>query len=890
MIRRRNARLDPAARLSRFLPGLLLAPLLTACDAGPAQAILTAMLGDENVHGAPVGRRTYPPQAFVNFESPHVSPLAVTPDGARLLAVNTPDGKLEVFDLSAALPALVAGIPVGLEPVSVRARTADEAWVVNHLSDSVSVVDLNARAVVRTLLPGDEPTDVAFAAGRAFVVCSQINSVAVYDLANLDAPPELLTIAGEDPRAVAVSPDGNSIYVAIFESGNLTTVLSGRDVADPAGPYDGRTPPNTPGGFVPPLRDGLPAAPKIGLIVRKELATGRWLDAAGADWSAFVKWDLHDHDLAVIDARSLAVRYVPHLMTLNMALAALPDGRVAVVGTEARNELRFEPAVAAHFVRSTIALVDPAQAAAEIHDLNPQLAGAYDAGVRTLPPAERAASLADPRGVVFASDGGTGYVTGLGSNNLVKIDASGNRLGQIDVGAGPTGVCLDESRGRLYVLNRFDAAISTIDTAAFAEIGRTPFFDPTPPEIRLGRPFLYDARLTSGLGVTSCASCHVDGRMDQLAWDLGDPSAEVKAFNQACDDLLSGSAGGSACEDFHPLKGPMTTQTLQGIIGLEPLHWRGDRENLAAFNPAFVGLLGNDRQLTDDEMRAFEAFLATLTFPPNPNRNPDNSLRRAVALEEGQVGDAVRGESLFMSEPIDSGAPLVNREDVSPFVSGLLANSGPLFSCNRCHQAPTGTNQRVTPARDLDTAQGMKVPHLRNIYEKTGFSKKSRAANRGFGFTHDGHIATVDEFLHLPNFDFGGGPAGDRKRFDVIAFVMSFSTDTHAGVGLQRTITPASAGDGEAQAALDLMQRLADAGEVGLVVHGLDAGVSRGWAYAGGGVFESDRSGQTAPAESLRLRAAAAAGLGPLTWTLVPRGSETRLAIDRDLDGRLDGD
>lgn len=889
MTRRRDTRSHCVTRRP-LLFGALLVPLLAACDGGPAQAVLTSLLGEENVNGAPVSRRAYPPKSFVNFESPHVSPLAVTPDGARLLAVNTPDNRLEVFDLQGTLPVSAASIHVGVEPVSVRARTASEAWVVNHVSDSVSIVDLDARTVVRTLLPGDEPTDVAFASGRAFVVCSQINAVAVYELANLDAPPLMLAIEGEDPRALAVSPDGRSVFVAIFESGNLTTVLSGGAVADRAGPYGGATPPNVPDGFSPPLREGLPAAPKIGLIVRKELSTGRWLDSAGADWSSFVTWDLHDHDLAVIDAGDLSVRYVPHLMTLNMGLAALADGRVAVVGTEAQNELRFEPVLAAHFVRSKIALVDPAQASAAIYDLNPHLAGAYDAGVRTLPPQERAASLADPRGVTFASDGQTGYVTGLGSNNVAKIDAAGGRLGQVDVGAGPTGVWLDEPRGRLYVLNRFDATISTIDTAAFAELGRTAFFDPTPEEIRRGRPLLYDARLTSGLGVTACASCHVDGRMDQLAWDLGDPSAEVKAFNQACDDLLSGSADGGACEDFHPLKGPMTTQTLQGIIGLEPLHWRGDRENLAAFNPAFVGLLGNDRQLSAEEMRAFEAFLATLTFPPNPNRNPDNSLRREVALEEGQVGDAVRGETLFMTEPIDSGAPLVDREDVSPFVSGLLANSGPLFSCNRCHQAPTGTNQRVTPARDLNTAQGMKVPHLRNIHEKTGFSKKSRSSNRGFGFTHDGHIATVDEFLHLSNFDFGGGAAGDRKRFDVIAFVMSFSTDTHAGVGLQRTITLALAGDAEAQAALDLMLRLADAGEVGLVVHGLAAGAPRGWAYAGGGVFEGDRAGEAADAETLRLRAAASADFGPLTWTLVPRGSETRLGIDRDLDGRRDGE
>ena len=40
------------------------------------------------------------PASFVNWESPHVHPLDLTPDGTRLLAVNTADARLEVFDAS----------------------------------------------------------------------------------------------------------------------------------------------------------------------------------------------------------------------------------------------------------------------------------------------------------------------------------------------------------------------------------------------------------------------------------------------------------------------------------------------------------------------------------------------------------------------------------------------------------------------------------------------------------------------------------------------------------------------------------------------------------------------------------------------------------------------
>src|SRR5688572_22056343 len=71
--------------------------------------------------------------AAPNFESSHVHPLALTPSGTRLLAVNTPDAMLEVFTVSGSGD-LVAerSIRVGLEPVSVVPRTEREAWVVNH--------------------------------------------------------------------------------------------------------------------------------------------------------------------------------------------------------------------------------------------------------------------------------------------------------------------------------------------------------------------------------------------------------------------------------------------------------------------------------------------------------------------------------------------------------------------------------------------------------------------------------------------------------------------------------------------------------------------------------------------------------------------------------------
>src|SRR5436190_4995615 len=112
---------------------------------------------------------------YKNFEGPQVHPLAMTPDGTRLLAVNTPAATLSVFQLVSGSPILTAEIPVGFEPVSVAVRNNREAWVVNWMSDSVSIVDLTTGNVTRSFDVGDEPTDVLFAGAgnnRAFVCVS----------------------------------------------------------------------------------------------------------------------------------------------------------------------------------------------------------------------------------------------------------------------------------------------------------------------------------------------------------------------------------------------------------------------------------------------------------------------------------------------------------------------------------------------------------------------------------------------------------------------------------------------------------------------------------------------------------------------------------------------
>lgn len=905
------------------------------------------------------------PASFVNWETPHVHPLDVTPDGKKLLAVNTADGRLEVFDISStsSIPVSLGSVPVGLDPVSVRARTNTEAWVVNHISDSVSIVNLNTMSVVATLQTEDEPADVAFAGTpqRAFVTGAQASKLMVFDPVNRTAAPVVLNLAGEEPRAMAVSPDGNKLYVAFFESGNKTTIVGtsvqNNAVNSPLGPYGGQNPPPNDGvNFKPainpslPVRDAttlLPASPpKVGMIVRKN-ASGSWMDDNNHDWTALVSgnsaaasnrvrgWDVLDNDVAVVDANTLQISYLTGMMNLVMAIGVNPvTSQVTVVGTEATNHIRFDSNLKSRFIRVNAAFGDPATLrVSSVVDLNNHLDYsdaqiATQSDPATASQALRDLSIGDPRAIVWNRQGTLGYVAGMGSNNVVVIDSAGSRSGSpIVVGEGPTGLVLQTQRNRLYVLNKFGASISVIDTVGQAELSRVSFFDPTPSAIKTGRKQLYDTHLTSGLGQIACASCHIDGKSDRLSWDLGNPAGEMTTFGQNCGYSITRFQG--ACSDFHPMKGPMFTQTLQDIIGKEPLHWRGDKTGLEQFAGAFTGLQGDDVLPSATDLQAFEDFLATIYFPPNPFRNFDNTLPTSVALP-GQEALGRFGQpglnGLAPGAPIPAGNAqaivntyLTRGEHIS---TGSGGNT-----CVVCHAFTTGQGGDVSASGTTGFAPiptglngehhlmstgiavgpgsgpvTFKVPNLRGLHKKVGFTLKATPSRAGFGFFNDGG-ATLPGFLAFfpPMVD-------DQEISNFVALLLAYSgsdlpasvtlndplrppgvrsQDTHAAVGKQVTFNGANNNDAALIARLGQMTTEADAGKVGLVAKAIRSGAQRGWAYLGGGIFQSDRAGVTVPTNTLRSGAQPGS---EVTFTVVPYGTQVRIGIDRDGDGILDAD
>ena len=233
--------------------------------------------------------------SFVTFESGQVRPLTLSDDGQTLFATNTPNGTLEIFSVSADGLQHAHTVPVGMEPVAVAVRGNTEAWVVNHLSDSISIVDLvsSPPRVSATLLVGDEPRDIVFAgedASLAFITAAHRGQngpddrpidaqlftpdVGRADIWVFDAnvpgdslggdPLTVLSMFGDTPRALTTSPDGKTVYAAVLHSGNRTTTVGEDFIAKP-GPVQSS--------------DGV-LQPDTGLIVQFDGSS--WVDDLGS--------------------------------------------------------------------------------------------------------------------------------------------------------------------------------------------------------------------------------------------------------------------------------------------------------------------------------------------------------------------------------------------------------------------------------------------------------------------------------------------------------------------------------------------------------------------------------------------------------------------------------
>lgn len=912
--------------------------------------------------------------SFVEFESGHVRPIATSPDGTRLFAVNTPNGTLEIFNITPGGLTFQTRVPVGMEPVALAARSNNEVWVVNHLSDSVSVVTLTGIPhVTRTLLVGDEPRDIVFAGtgGRAFITTAHrgqhrtdpsISSVQgagdpkfttpsvpradvwVFDPANLGTtvggtPVKIMSFFTDTPRALAVSPDKNTVYVAGFKTGNQTTTVMPFLICPgfkPGKPCVNANGSISPGGNPGPATnfEGK-QAPEVALIVKYNNNTGHWEDELHRVWDHAVRFKLPDKDVFSVDANSLnqTASFARVGTTLFNMVTNPATGTLYVANTEAFNHVRFEGpgifgghTVQGHLAETRVTVI-AGSSVTPIH-LNKHIDYTKLASSPGFDPGAKDHSLSTPLDMAVTSDGRTLYLAAFGSSKVGVFDTAALESNTFDPtaisanylpvsGGGPSGLVLDEARNRLYVMTRFDNAVKVIDLGTKQEIGAQALPNPEPPSVVQGRPMLYDATRFSGNGETACASCHTFGDLDDLAWDLGNPDDVVKKnpIPIIFGDPLAitagkvlfhfrGQANGTGnVDDFHPMKGPMTTQTLRGLRESGAMHWRGDRANGAfgvdpfdadlSFNNfivAFQGLVGSADQPSAAEMQSFTDFQLQVLPPPNPVRALDNSLTPSQQ----------RGKNFYTGTRPSDGFPIPVAGSLVPVFQG--------FNCNGCHaldptQGQFGTNRNASFEGVIP--QMFKVPHLRNLYTKIGMFGGPRVDTfdapdsgfmgdqiRGFGLTNDGAIDTPFRFFNAAVFRpllTSGFPLlnANGTRRDMEQFMLAFDSDLAPIVGQQVTLT-----GGNSSAAgprIDLLEQLAGTSftskalggtvmECDLVAKVAQGGRIKGFLYDSttDSFIPDDNSPNLADGT---LRGLAATPGQEVTYTCVPPGSGPRVAF-----------
>jgi len=722
-----------------------------------------------------IAKRT--PTPFANFEPAQTNPVRLSADTTRLFAVNSENASLSVFDVTRPTnPSLIAEIPVGVGPVSVNSRSDDEVWVANQVSNTVSVVSVSQGIVTDTIETGrgTEPMDIVFAgSNQAYVSYSRSNEIGVFD-ADTHALITTVPVFGGSPRALAVSPDHSLVYAAMAISGNATTIIPAA-IAPPQ---------------PPPTNPQLPPPPQVGLIIA----------ATDLNWQKYVTFTMPDHDVATIStgpAPSVA-GYYSGVGTINLGLGVNPvTGDLFVANTDALNLTFFEPSLRGHWINNRVTRVNVADGKVTPFDLNPGI------NYNILPnPQALSTALSQPTNVVFDPSGNFMYIASFGTDRVAKVDTNGNVLSFVEVSLpsgsgsnadpknkrGPRGLALNADSQIVYALDEISNTITLIGTSQMSKLNEIPVGrDAMPLTIRQGRGFLYDAKL-SGNGTGACASCHVDADMDRLAWDLGDRGGNMTFLDQNGHVFA-----------FHPMKGAMTTLTLRGLLNLSPYHWRGDKPDFAAFNVSFDLLMGGS-QLSQQDMSTYTAYINSILPLSNPNQNLDRSLPTSL-----------KGSN-----------PAAGRVDFLTVPAGAQGNT-----CNSCHTSNPGpgTNRLVMNVRQL--SQPVKVPELRNIYQKQLYARHDSSSIDGFGLGHDGSVSTLADFLAQSAFT----GYTSKQKTDMEGYMLCFDSGTAPAVGFTITLTASNVTNLQEQNNWALLQSQASVGNADLIARGTIQGQVHGLLY-----------------------------------------------------------
>jgi YVTN family beta-propeller protein len=605
---------------------------------------------------------------------------------------------------------------------------------------------------------------------RLYVVCEHSNTMAVVDTRTRRVIAEVAV--GSRPHDVAAGPDGARIYVT-NRFGNSVSVIDGSSLVEVAeipagaGPHGVVCDPT--GRFVFVANNGEDSVSVIDateLRETKRLSGGRgpWSLAVGADPTRLYVTNVNPNvtrflepptsELSILDATAGHVTDRLNVPGANMlqGIAVLPAGtggpRALFTLVRTKNLVPITRLQQGWTITNGIGVVRPG--------------GGVDQVLLDQP----GESFPDPTDIAVSPDGRHALATSGGGDEVAVIDIAKlwsllesaseadrrellpNHLGQsgrfvlkrLAVGRNPRSVAFAPNGRSAYVANALDDTVTVIDTARFVVAATIDLGGPAEvTELRRGERLFHSADGTFGRQF-SCRSCHPDGHINGLTFDI-----EADGIGRK----------------------PVDNRTLQGIVDTAPFKWEGTNPSLERqCGPRLAVFFTRLHPFTPDELRALVRYESTIERPPN-------RYRRADGLTLAQR----RGKLIF--------------ERVTRRGTG---STGGQQGCAACHDGAYHTNRLRTETRtvmwldepfehqvdnmfDVDSfgplgmayyyseavSHALDVPHLTNVYASPPY-------------LHNGAAATLEEiWTRFNTFDHHGLTSDlTRQQFnELIAYLKS---------------------------------------------------------------------------------------------------------------------
>jgi cytochrome c peroxidase len=239
----------------------------------------------------------------------------------------------------------------------------------------------------------------------------------------------------------------------------------------------------------------------------------------------------------------------------------------------------------------------------------------------------------------------------------------------------PRGLLIAADGRTAYTANSLDDSLSVIDLARMQAVDRIDLGGPKEmTKARYGERLFHIAKITFRRQF-SCHSCHPDGHVDGLTYDIEE----------------DGPGGGIG-------KDPVDNRTLRGIIDTAPFKWSGMNPTLSRqCGPRLSAFFTRLQPFTPDELAALDYYISTIPRPPNRFRPV------GAPLTDTQR----RGRAMFERTRTNDGRVIPKQQ-----------------RCATCHFPPLFTDRMmhdVGTQSPLDSHSKFDTPHLNNIFDSAPY-------------------------------------------------------------------------------------------------------------------------------------------------------------------------